>query len=114
MAARERHISGDKIRLLNRFRQMDKAAQRKLIKFVWSGLLFVVMGLVLIAIGLNLHDEAGEGLLLGGFGAMAVIVGVIRLLIGVIRPLSPGDLDALEQEEEQRAENDLDAQLFEQ
>lgn len=115
MATRERRISGDKIRLLDRFRQMDKAAQHKLIKFVWSGLLFIVLGLILIVAGLELNTGAysAEGLLTG-FGAIAVIVGVIRLLIGVIQPLSPSDLDAVEEEENLRAEQDLDAQLFEQ
>jgi hypothetical protein len=115
MPARERRISGDRIKLLDRFRQMDKAAQRKLIKFVWSGLLFIVLGLILVVVGLNLNTGAysAEGLL-AGFGAIAVIVGIIRLLIGFIRPLSPTDLDAMEIEEEVRVEQDLDAQLFEQ
>jgi hypothetical protein len=115
MPARERRISGDRIRLLDRFRQMDKAAQHKLIKFVWSGLLFIVLGLILIVVGLDLNTGAysAEGLL-AGFGTIAVIVGIIRLLIGFIRPLSPSDLDAVEEEEELRAASDLDAQLFEQ
>jgi hypothetical protein len=115
MPALERRISGDRIRLLDRFRQMDKAAQRKLIKFVWSGLLFIALGLVLIVVGLDMNTGAysAEGLL-AGFGAIAVIVGIIRLLIGFIRPLSPTDLDTMEVEEEIRAESDLDAQLFEQ
>jgi len=114
MPARERRISGDRIRLLDRFRQMDKAAQRKLIKFVWSGLFFIVLGLVLIVVGLDLNTgaDSAEGLL-AGFGAIAVIVGIIRLLIGFIRPLSPTDLDTMEEVEEQHDEQDLDAQLFE-
>ena len=115
MPARERRISGDRIRLLDRFRQMDKATQHKLIKFVWSGLLFIVLGLILIVVGLDLNTGAysAEGLL-AGFGAIAVIVGIIRLLIGFIRPRSPSDLDAVEEAEEERAASDLDAQLFEQ
>jgi hypothetical protein len=115
MAVPGRRISGDKIRLLDRFRQVDKAAQRKLIKFVWSGLLIVVIGLVMIVVGLDLNTGAysAEGLLIG-FGAIAVIVGIIRLLIGFIRPLSPTDLDTMEIiEEEKQVEPDLDAQLFE-
>src|SRR5690349_22291926 len=110
MPAQERRISGDRIRLLDRFRQMDKAAQRKLIKFIWSGLLIIVLGLVLIVVGLDLNTGAysAEGLL-AGFGAIAVIVGIIRLLIGFIRPLSPTELDAMVVEEEIRAESDLDA-----
>lgn len=115
MPALERRISGDRIKLLDRFRHMDKAAQRKLIRFVWSGLFFIVLGLVLIVIGLDLNTgaDSAEGLL-AGFGAIAVIVGIIRLLIGFIRPLSPTDLDTMEVvEEELRTEQDLDAQLFE-
>jgi hypothetical protein len=115
MAVPGRRVPGDRVRLLDRFRQVDKAAQRKLIKFVWSGLLFVVIGLVLIVIGLDLNTGAysAEGLLIG-FGAIAIIVGVIRLLIGVIRPLSPSDLDTMQEAEEQpNEEQDLDAQLFE-
>jgi hypothetical protein len=121
MSAQEKKLSGDKVKLLDRFRQMDRAAQRKLIKFVWSGLLFIVLGLVLIAFGLSMHTGAysAEGLLTG-FGAIVVIVGVIRLLIGFINPLSPSDLDAVrdisatEEEERQREATELDEQLFEQ
>ena len=111
-ASRER-ISGERIRLLGRFRQLDVATQRKLVKFVWSGLLIMAFGFVLIIVGLILDTGAysAEGLLIG-FGIIAVIVGLIRLLIGFINPLSPSDLAPVEQEESKPA-NDLDAQLFE-
>jgi hypothetical protein len=115
MPARVTRISGDRIRLLDRFRQMEIATQRKLIKFVWSGLLIIMLGLILIVVGLDLNTGAysAEGLLVG-FGAIAIIIGIIRLLIGFIRPLSPSDLDAAEVEAEEQAASDLDAQLFEQ
>jgi hypothetical protein len=72
---------------------MDRAVWRKWNKFTWSGLLIIGIGCLLIAIGLLMNTGAysAEGLLLG-FGAIAVLIGIIRIFIGLINPLAPGDL----------------------
>lgn len=75
-------------------RLLKRAIWKKWNKFVWSGLLYIVIGLVIIVVGLllNIGPYSPEGLLVGGLGVIVVIVGVIRLLIGIINPLSPEDL----------------------
>ncbi|MBA2677676.1 MAG: hypothetical protein H0U76_04670 [Ktedonobacteraceae bacterium] len=72
---------------------LDRAVSLKWNKFTWSGLLIIGIGCLLIAVGLLLNTGAysAEGLLLG-FGAIAVLVGIIRIFIGLINPLAPGDL----------------------
>jgi hypothetical protein len=74
-------------------RILERAIWRKWNKFIWSGLLFIAIGLVVIVTGLLLNTGAYsvEGLLVG-LGVIVIIVGVIRLLIGVINPLTPADL----------------------
>jgi hypothetical protein len=82
--------------IVEKNRLLDRAIWRKWNKFVWSGLLYIVIGLVIIAGGLllNTGPYSAEGLLVG-LGVIVVIVGVIRLLIGIINPLSPDDLRKL-------------------
>jgi hypothetical protein len=72
---------------------LDRAVTLKWNKFTWSGLLIIGIGCLLIVIGLLLNTGAysAEGLLLG-FGAIAVLIGIIRIFIGLINPLAPGDL----------------------
>lgn len=72
---------------------MDRAVARKWNKFTWSGLLIIGIGCLMIAIGLLLNTGAysAEGLLLG-FGAIVVLVGIVRIFIGLINPLAPRDL----------------------
>lgn len=72
---------------------MDRAVWLKWNKFTWSGLLIIGIGCLMIAIGLILHTGAysAEGLLLG-FGAIAILVGIVRIFIGLINPLAPGDV----------------------
>jgi hypothetical protein len=78
---------------------LDRAIWRKWNKFIWSGLVFLVIGLVVISIGLLLNTGAysAEGLLIG-LGAIVVIIGIIRVLIGVINPLSPDDIRVSDEE----------------
>jgi len=72
---------------------LDQAISRKWNKFTWSGLVLVGVGLIAIAFGLLLRMGAysPEGLLIG-FGAILILTGIIRLLIGLINPLAPSDL----------------------
>jgi len=74
---------------------LNKAVWLKWNKFTWSGLLIIGIGIVLIVVGwgLNTGFYSTEGLLLG-FGAIVVIVGLIRVLIGLINPPSPEELHA--------------------
>lgn len=103
-----------RLRLLGRFRQMDEAAHRKFIRFVWSGLAIMVLGLILIAYGSSLGTGAysAEGLLVG-FGGIAVIVGFIRVLIGFISPSSPSELPQITPMPVQSQQEELHAELFE-
>jgi hypothetical protein len=72
---------------------LQQAIWKKWNKFIWSGLVFIGIGLVIISIGLllNTGPYSPEGLIVG-LGAIVVVIGIIRLLIGVINPLSPDDL----------------------
>ncbi|HTI15252.1 MAG TPA: hypothetical protein VL461_11900 [Dictyobacter sp.] len=72
---------------------MDRAVWRKWNKYTWSGLLVIGVGCLMIVIGLLLNTGAysAEGLLMG-LGAIVALVGIIRMFIGLINPLSPGDL----------------------
>ena len=74
-------------------RLLERAIWKKWNKYIWSGLIFMGVGLVVIIVGLLLNTGAysPEGLIVG-LGVIVVIVGVIRLLIGIINPLSPEDL----------------------
>lgn len=74
-----------------RFKYLDEAARRKFIRFVWSGLAIIVLGIVLIAYGLISGTGPSEDLLIG-FGAIIVVVGLIRMLIGFIHPSTPDEL----------------------
>jgi hypothetical protein len=72
---------------------LDRAISRKWNKFTWSGLILIGCGLIVIAFGLLLRMGAysPEGLAIG-LGAIVVLVGIVRLLIGLINPLAPSDL----------------------
>jgi len=86
---------------------LERAIWKKWNKFIWSGLVFIVIGLVVIGIGLLLNTGAysAEGLLIG-LGAIVVIIGIIRLLIGVINPLSPDDIRVPPEEADGGTENE--------
>jgi hypothetical protein len=72
---------------------MDRAVWRKWNKYTWSGFLLIGVGLIMIAAGLLLNTGAysAEGLLLG-FGAIVILIGIVRVFIGLINPLAPGDI----------------------
>jgi hypothetical protein len=72
---------------------LDRAVWRKWNKYTWSGLLVVGIGCLLIVVGLLLHAGAysAEGLLVG-FGAIAILIGLVRIAIGFINPLSSIDI----------------------
>lgn len=72
---------------------LEVIEERKKRKFTWSGLVVIVVGAALIVFGLMLHTGANslEGLLVVG-GGIAVLIGVLRILIGWIRPIVPSQL----------------------
>jgi protein-S-isoprenylcysteine O-methyltransferase Ste14 len=73
--------------LARRTRIVQMAIQDKWNRFTWSGLLIILVGIVLITVGLSLRKSfySTEGLLIG-FGAIIVLAGIIRVLIGIINP----------------------------
>lgn len=75
---------------------LNKAVWLKWNHFTWSGLLIAGIGIILIYVGflLNQGFYSAEGLLIG-VGAIVVIVGLIRILIGLINPPSPVELHAV-------------------
>ena len=99
MATRQR------VSLAQRMRRLRRAEDWKWNKFIWSGLLIILVGLVLILVGVGLHTGASssEGLLIG-FGGLIVLGGIIRALIGVINPSSPDELIPYEEQEQRAAE----------
>lgn len=72
---------------------LEVIEERKKRKFTWSGLAVIVVGAALIVFGLMLHTGANslEGLLVVG-GGIAVLIGILRILIGWIRPIVPSQL----------------------
>ena len=69
------------------------AAERKMRKFGPSGLIVLLIGVVLIALGLFLHSgEYTIGGFIAGVGVIVLIIGICRLLIGLIRPIVPSQL----------------------
>jgi uncharacterized membrane protein YiaA len=72
---------------------LEVVEERKKRRFLWSGLLLAIIGVVLIAVGLVLNTGINsiESLFIG-VGALIVIIGVLRILIGLIRPIVPSQL----------------------
>ena len=101
--------------LARRMRMLRTAEQSKWNRFTWSGLLIILLGIALIAYGVSLNTGAysGEGIAVG-FGALIVIAGIIRVLIGVINPATPDDLRPYEEQDERENEDagTIDDQLF--
>ena len=103
-----------RVSLAQRMRRLRRAEQGKWNRYTWSGLLIILVGLVLIFVGMGLNTGAysSEGLLIG-FGALIVLAGIIRTLIGVINPSSPDELIPYEEQEERAAERLEEAQQHE-
>lgn len=106
-------MSEERLSLMQRFRLMDEAAQRKLIRYAGSGAIFVVVGLLMIIAGLFLNTGMySVGSLLIGFGAIVVLIGVIRIMIGFINPPSPDVIPSSYEDTEPQSE--LAEHIFEQ
>ena len=106
-------MSEERLSLMQRFRLMDEAAQRKLIRYAGSGAIVIVVGLILVIAGLFLNTGMYSiGSLLIGFGAIIVLVGIIRMMIGLINPPSPNDIPSSHEDDEQQT--DLAEHIFEQ
>ena len=73
--------------------KLEAATERKMRKFAPSGLIVLLVGVVLIASGLFIHSgEYTVGGFIVGVGVIVVIIGMCRLLIGLIKPIVPGQL----------------------
>ncbi|GAC1464433.1 MAG: hypothetical protein PVS3B3_37100 [Ktedonobacteraceae bacterium] len=104
-----------RVSLAQRFRRLRRAEQSKWNKYTWSGLLIIIAGLILIFVGMGLGTGAysSEGLAIG-FGALIVLAGIIRTLIGVINPSSPEELIPYEEQERRAAERAEEARVEDQ
>jgi hypothetical protein len=72
---------------------LEVVEERKRRRFTWSGLLLVVIGVALIATGLLINTGVNsiEGWIVG-VGALVLLVGILRILIGLINPILPSQL----------------------
>jgi hypothetical protein len=72
---------------------LEVVEERKKRRFTWSGLLLMVIGVVLIGFGLLLNTGINsiESLIVG-VGVIVVLVGFLRILIGLINPIVPSQL----------------------
>jgi hypothetical protein len=77
-----------------RLRIFEWALWRKANKYIFSGLVVIVVGIIVIIFGLLLNMVNYYPLVVG-LGAIVVLVGIIRVLIGLIRPANPEDLSAV-------------------
>jgi uncharacterized Tic20 family protein len=72
---------------------LEAATERKMRKFAPSGLIVMLVGVVLIGTGLFIHSgEYTIGGFIVGVGVIVVIIGMCRLLIGLIKPIVPSQL----------------------
>ena len=72
---------------------LEAATERKMRKFAPSGLIVLLVGVVLIGTGLFIHSgEYTIGGFVAGVGVIVVIIGMCRLLIGLIKPIVPSQL----------------------
>jgi uncharacterized membrane protein len=83
----------ERVRLITKFRLLDQAAQRKLVRFASIGIVVILIGTGLFAVGMLV----GNNPLLIGFGVIMVVIGIINLLIAFINPSSPDDLKVYEE-----------------
>jgi hypothetical protein len=72
---------------------LELVVERKKRKFTRSGLLLMVIGIILIALGFLLNTGANsiEGLIVG-VGVLVELVGILRILIGLIKPIVPSQM----------------------
>jgi uncharacterized membrane protein len=89
-----------------RLRAFDRALWMKASRYTVSGLIFIIAGLVVVIFGILLYTGSlyQAGFLIGGFGVIIVIIGIVRLLIGFINPATPEDLTPLEIREDDTTE----------
>ena len=72
---------------------LEAVEERKKRKFTRSGMIVILTGIILIALGLSFHSGAYSiGGLVVGVGVIVVIVGICRFLIGLIKPIVPSQL----------------------
>lgn len=72
---------------------LEAAAERKKRKFAPSGLILLLFGVILIAVGLTMtvNSYSLKGLIVG-VGVIVLIIGICRVLIGLIKPIVPSQL----------------------
>ena len=72
---------------------LEAATERKMRRLAPSGLFILLVGIVLIVFGLLIHSSATT---MGGFGVGAgfiiAVIGLCRILIGLIRPIVPSQI----------------------
>ncbi len=79
---------------LNNPELRERALEQKTRRFVPRGFIVLVIGIVLLVAGLLLHTgvRSPEGVLVG-VGLLVIIIGIIQVLIGLIRPVTPDQVN---------------------
>jgi hypothetical protein len=72
---------------------LEAVAERKKRRFAPSGLILLLVGVILIAVGLTMSFSSYslKGFIFG-VGVIVLIIGICRLLIGLIKPIVPSQL----------------------
>jgi hypothetical protein len=72
---------------------LEFVVERKKRKFTRNGLVWILIGLVMIAPSIMLKTGANSVAgLIAGIGVFVILVGILRILIGLIRPIVPSQL----------------------
>jgi hypothetical protein len=92
-------MAEEKTTTSRRLRIFERAVWMKSNKYITSGSITVVSGIVITILGILLvaGNYASPTVLIVGLGTIVFIVGIIRLLIGFINPIVPADLPPLEE-----------------
>ena len=98
-------MAEEKISNSRRLRVFEKAVWQKSSRYTLSGIVVIGIGVLLIGLGFLLSTgPTSSKFLIIGVGAIVVLVGIVRLLIGFINPAVPQDLPPLEEPHEENEE----------
>ncbi|HTK05718.1 MAG TPA: hypothetical protein VL485_00990 [Ktedonobacteraceae bacterium] len=75
-----------------RLRSFDRAVRIKWNKYIGSGTIILIIGILVLILTLMLAQTGStSSALLLGLGVLLIIIGIVRLLIGIITPATPLD-----------------------
>lgn len=82
-----------------RLRVFDRAVRAKSNKYIWSGVAFLLIGLLVFIFTVAFVPTSNRlDILLFGLGVLLIIIGIVRMLIGIISPATPLDTATIAEE----------------